>query len=169
MAISHADHDHPNTPAARAACRKAMGATGAPVGAVRKLAEQAGIVKPAKMTVVPRKRGDGGVVKGMKDAGPERFLRVPSDIPVDCPAPLHFAITRAWENGWDVIEGYKLNDMENRILIAGTIAQVSVVWNAAGFSAIFIRRLDSSVTHRADSAQAAMGLAAGDDDWSWKN
>lgn len=27
MAISHADHDHPNTPAARAACRKAMGPT----------------------------------------------------------------------------------------------------------------------------------------------
>lgn len=168
MPISHADHDHPNTPAARAACRKAMGSI--IKGTTHETVENVeGDRKPIKMTMVPRKRGDGGVVKGMKAAGPERFLRTSADIPVDCPQPLHYAITRAWANGWDVVEGYKLNDMENRILIAGTIAQVSIVWNAAGFSAIFIRRLDSSVTHRADSAQAAMGLASGDDDWPWKN
>lgn len=159
MAISHADHDHPNTPAARAACRKAMNR-----GTTHETVENVtGDRKPAKMTVVPRRKGDGGVVKGMKAAGLERFLKVPSDIPVDCPQPLHFAITRAWENGWDVIEGYKLNDMENRILIAGTVAQVSIVWNAAGFFGVFTRRLDSSITRRADSVQAAMAIAAGDD------
>ena len=174
MAISHTDHDHPNTPAARAACRKAMGATGAPgkTSAERALAEAAGIVKKsAKLTVVPRTRGDGGVVKGLKasksPAG--KFIRMQADIPADCPMPLHYAITAAWEKGWDVIEGYKLKVDENRILISGDIAQVSVVWNPVGGCAVFVRKMNSSVTHRADSAQAAIGIAAGDDEWPWVN
>jgi hypothetical protein len=133
--------------------------------------------KPTKMTVVPRKRGDGGVVRGMKDAAPKRvmktpaggMIRTPADIPADCPQALHYAITAAWDKGWEVVEGYKLNEAEDRVLIGGKVAQVSVVWTATGRTAIFVRRLNSSVTHRADSAQAAIGLASGDDEWPWSN
>jgi hypothetical protein len=134
-------------------------------------------VKPAQVTVVPRKRGDGGVIRGMKDAAPKRviktpaggMIRTPADIPADCPQALHYAITAAWDKGWEVVEGYKLKEDENRILIGGKIAQVSVVWTAAGRTSIFVRRLNSSITHRADSAQVAIWLASGEDEWPWPN
>lgn len=51
MAISHAGHNHPATPAGRRACRASGGdgdsQANRPVGAVRKLAEDAGLVTPA--------------------------------------------------------------------------------------------------------------------------
>ena len=198
MAISHKDHDHPNTPAARAKCRK-EGTPGPQIGTnlgrvERAYAEQAGLVKhdaktcqvhlcptcfpqPAQSTVVPRKRHDGGVVKGLKESAPVKVMKAPAgkpikgpaDVPVDCPAPLHYAIKAAWSRGWGVIEGYKLKDDENRILIGGTVAQVSIVWTAEGRTGVFVRKLSSSITHRADSAQAAIGLASGDDEWPWTN
>lgn len=168
MPISHADHDHPNTTAARTACRKAMAATGAPVGAVRKLAEQAGLVTPARMTVVPRTRGDGGVVKGMKAAA-GRLLKTPANLPATLPAELRNAVSIAWREGCGVVEGYRLNDAEQRILIGGTVAQVALIWAEDGRCAISVRSITSSISHRVNSAQRAMDLALGNDDWPWIN
>jgi hypothetical protein len=175
MAISHANHDHPNTPAARAACRKRMAAGSSPrdEATERALAFDP-FAKSPQMTVVPRRRGDGGVVQGMKAARPqkraeERFIRTDADVPADLPRPLLYAIKAAWRRGWDVIDGYPLNDAERRILVGGVVAQVSLVWNAGGDSGVFVRKLTSSVTHRCDSAQQAVWIASGEDDWPWAN
>lgn len=165
MAISHADHDHPNTPAARAKCRKAMAQVGTDA------------VAPAKMTVVPRRRGDGGVVKGMIAAQPvvrgtkvkayDRPIRTAGDLPADIPANLVRTIEAAWELGWPVVEGMKLNDVETRILIGGELAQVSLVFNAGGDSGVFVRSLNSSITHRVDSGPMGLAIASGEEEWPW--
>jgi hypothetical protein len=184
MTISHTGHDHPATPAARAACRKQMAngdtpLTGNPIpstidGVVGKA------LRPAKLTVVPRRRGDGGVVKGMQtgDLGVvkgtkvkayEKAIRTTGDLPADIPANLVRTIKRAWERGWAVVEGMPLNDNETRILIGGDIAQVSLVFNAAGGSGVFVRSLTSSITHRVDYGSQALALASGEDEWPWMN
>lgn len=179
MAISHADHDHPNTPAARAACRKLL-ATGTTHQTVE---NSSGDRKPAKWTVVPSARskatadrlaarasnlGLGPTIRAMKAAA-GTMIKTPGDVPANFPASLMYAITTAWDRGYGVVRGYALNDAEERILIGGTVAQVSIVWDADGRTGMFVRHLSSSVSHRADSAQAAMGLAAGDDTWPWND
>ena len=75
----------------------------------------------------------------------------------------------AWERGWWVVEGMRLNDAETRVLIAGDLAQVSLVFNAGGDSGVFVRSLTSSVTHRVDSGPQAVALASGDEEWPWVN
>jgi hypothetical protein len=215
MAISHKDHNHPNTPAARAACRKIRAAMEAGTAfapaftrdpsAERALAEAAGIInkaniarvitaedearladqlvegvhprRAAKLAVVPRTRGDGGVVKGMIAAQPvvkarrvkayDRPIRSNGDLPMDIPVDLVRTIESAWGKGWDVVEGMPLNGDETRILIGGELAQVSLVFNGAGGSGVFVRSLTSSITHRVDSGPQAMALASGDEEWPW--
>lgn len=177
MAISHADHNHPNTPAARAACRKALN-NGDEVATT----DGKWVGKPAQMTVVPRKRGDGGVVKGMIAAKPdgdqgvvkarkakayERPIRTVGDLPADIPVTMASTALAAVKLGYPVVEGMRLNDGETRILIGGPVAQVSLVFNAGGDSGVFVRSLTSSVTHRCDSGPQAMALASGDEEWPW--
>lgn len=178
MAISHADHDHPNTPAARAACRKAMAinAEGG-LSAVQARLVDGAVTKAAKVTVVPRTRGDGGVVKGMIAAQPvvkgtkvkayETPIRTAGDLPADIPPHLVRTIEAAWEAGLPVVKGMRLNDAETRILIGGKLAQVALVFNGAANSGVFVRSLTSSVTHRVDSGPQALALASGDEDWPW--
>lgn len=174
MAISHADHDHPNTPAARAACRKALAGTGVPTGAVRKLAEQAGVVKPAQMTVVPRKRGDGGVVKGMQATDPRaavRRLKVSGTVLTrigdlaDVPAVLATEVRRAWKLDWTVQAGHPFNDDERRIVITGPKAEIALVWDSNGRTGTFVRNHNSSVTRRLDTPDEAFDAADTDDAW----
>ncbi|MET0416572.1 MAG: hypothetical protein ABW022_11195 [Actinoplanes sp.] len=174
MAISHADHDHPNTPAARAACRKAMASTGAPVGAVRKLAEQAGIVKPAKLTVVPRRKGDGGVVKGLKATAPEAankalkrtntLIKAEHDL-ADVPRMLAYGVRMAWALDLDVRVGDPFNDAERRIVVQADKGEIAFVWREAnpdGLHKIFVRNWDSSITHEIASVQLAFEITAHD-------
>lgn len=174
MAISHANHSHPNTPAARAACRKALNDG-------NEVATTSGtfVGKPAQMTVVPRRKGDGGVVQGMKAAKPIRGkdagvrgevrIRTAGDFPGDIPAGHTLTIARAWEKGWSVILGESLTTGETRILIGGNGVQVSLVWNAEGSSGVFVRTHMSSIQHRVDSGIQAIALAAGDEEWPWVN
>lgn len=185
MAISHADHDHPNTPAARAACRKQMTNGDTPLTGNPIPKTLAGIMNqalaPATLTVVPRKRGDGGVVKGLKAAKPdgdqgtvkgtkvkayERPIKTAGDLPADVPAHFATTISSAWDLGYPVVEGLRLNDGETRILIGGPVAQVALVFNGAD-SGVFVRSVTSSITHRVDSGPQALALASGDDDWTW--
>jgi hypothetical protein len=167
MAISHADHHHPNTPAARAACRKALAATPG-----KTFAENAGV--PAKLTVVPRKRGDGGVVKGMQATEPKaatRRLKVTGTVIrrlgdlADVPAVLATEVRRAWALDWTVQVGHPFNDDERRIVITGPVAEIALVWDSNGRTAVFIRNHNSSITYRVDTADEAFDDADNPDAW----
>jgi hypothetical protein len=172
MPISHADHNHPNTPAARAACRKRIasidyvtGATPDPV---------VGVAVPAKVTVVPRKRGDGGVVQEMKATQPQaaaRRLKVSGvkltrigDL-ADVPAVLATEVRRAWALDWTVQAGSPFNDDERRIVITGPKAEIALVWDLNGRTGTFVRHHNSSVTHRLNTPDEAFDAADTDDAW----
>lgn len=176
MAISHADHNHPNTPAARAACRKRMAAGQSPrdESAERALA---GIVKPAQLTVVPRTRGDGGVVKGLKATAPKTstkalkrtntHIRADHDL-ADVPRMLAYGVRLAWAADWDVLVGDRFNVEEARIVIKGDLADISLVWkdsNPEGLNAIWIRHQDSSKQFKVESVQHAIELAQTHEVW----
>jgi hypothetical protein len=162
MAMSHADHDHPNTPGARAACRRRMILAGSPAEPA------AGVVKPAQMTVVPRKRGDGGVVRGLKATEPQasnRRLKVSGwqlksigDL-ADVPATLAAPIREAWKRGWVVQVGDRFNEAERRIVITAPGGEVSLVWSEDGRTGVFFRPGNSSVTSRKDGWARAFELA----------
>lgn len=170
MAISHADHDHPNTPAARGACRKAMAK-----GTTHQTTENVtGDRKPAKMTVVPRTRDAGGVVKGMQATDPRpaaRRLKVSGvkltrigDL-ADVPAVLATEVRRAWKLDWTVQAGSPFNDDERRIVITGPKAEIGLVWDSNGRTGTFVRNHNSSVTHRLDTPDEAFDAADTDDAW----
>jgi hypothetical protein len=180
MAISHADHDHPNTPAARAACRKAMAdknitaAVAKHTGASMALDLRGGGIKPAKMVVVPRTKGDGGVVKGLKGTTPKAAagnlkksgsrLRTVADLG-DVPRMLAYGARLAWAADYEVIVGEKFNDAESRIVIKATAGEIAMVWRPSlpdGVWGVFFRPWDSSITTRCDSVQVAFELGSGD-------
>lgn len=167
MAISHADHDHPNTPAARAACRKTMGATGAPVGAVRKLAEDAGIVRPAKITVA---KSPG--TKGLREAAEAVRTRKRENTKIksigdltDVPAMLAYAVRLAWAADLEVVAGHPFNDTEANIVIKGPAAHITCIWRVAqphGIYAMRVRPVNSSKgAGEATTAQQAVDIARG--------
>jgi hypothetical protein len=193
MAISHADHDHPNTPAARAACRKAMTSgvctcndsarTEAQRGKIlihapgcpQKFVAVASSAKqgPAQMTVIPRKRGDGGVVKGMKAAKPVelkkegRLLKDIGDLP-DVPRMLAYGARLAWSVDWEVRVGTPFNDTESRIVVKGALAEIALVWKSSmpnGVWGVFVRNWNSSKTFRVDNVQLAFEVAMSPEAW----
>ena len=170
MAISHKDHDHPNTPAARAKCRKAMEKSGTPIkiSAERALAEAAGVVKSTKMTVVPRRRGDGGVVRGMKNVKrTNTLIKAEYDL-ADVPAMLAYGVRMAWDADLDVKVGERFNDEEKRLVIQHEVAEIALVWRDKrpdGIWAIFVRNYDSSRTFKVESVQQAFEVAATWDAW----
>jgi hypothetical protein len=172
MAISHKDHDHPNTPAARAACRKAMTATDYVTGATPD--GVVGVATPAKMTVVPRRRGDGGVVKGMKAAGPGRTLKRSNTLVksegdlADMPRMLAYGVRLAWAADLDVVVGEKFNEAERRILIKNEVGEVALTWREnrpEGIWAIWVRNYDSSRQFTVESVQEAMEITATREAW----
>lgn len=176
MAISHADHGHPNTPAARAACRKRLADGRSPldVSAERALAEAAGVVrKAADVYVVPRRRGDGGVVKGAKGTGypanlkrPGTHLRADHDL-ADVPRMLAYGCRLAWAIDWDVKVGDRFREDEARIEIHGDKGIISLVWRDKrpdGIWKIWVRNFDSSKQYVVESVQEAIALMNHDSD-----
>lgn len=169
MAISHADHDHPNTPAARAACRKQMSVQphDASTGTTP-------VARPAKMTVVPRTRGDGGVVKGLKNTKPKAAtktlkrentrIKSVSDL-ADMPQMLAYAVKLAWAADLAVVAGHPFNDQEAHIVIQGSVAHITCMWRVSqphGIYDMHVRPVDSSRgAGRATSAQQAVDIARG--------
>lgn len=162
MAISHKDHDHPNTPAARGVCRRWM-----LLATTHQTQENvSGDRKPAKLMVVPRKRGDGGVVKGMKDAAPKNLKRTNTLIKADydladVPRMLAYGVRMAWAADWDVRVGDPFNDNEARIVIEGDRGTISLVWSVRrpnGLWAIWIKNYDNSKQWKVESVQEAMEL-----------
>lgn len=182
MAISHADHDHPNTPAGRAACRK----TAASVNAALTMGNPS---NPPTMTVVPRRRGDGGVVKRMQAVRPsgtskaaaDRAMRkaekgglaglVPTKKPntqiknigdlADVPRMLAYGVRMAWAKEWSVRVGDKFNDNEARIVIDAPAGEIALVYRPSlpnGVWGVFFRAGYGSVTARVGSVQLAFEL-----------
>ncbi len=139
MAISHAGHDHPATPAARAACRKAMAGSAPAVGVVLKDGSR------GTMTVAPR--------RGRKAAGPDmkpRALRNEGDLAFGVPHEFSNAIRMAWTLGWTVRTGDPYNDTEKRVLITSPAGELALVYKSAnpGVWGVFWRPVGSSVTSR---------------------
>lgn len=173
MAISHRDHDHPNTPAARAMCRKAMAINSeGGLSAVQKRIVD-GAVKAAQIHVVPRKRGDGGVVRGMVAAKPLKragtFLRADHDL-ADVPRMLAYGCRLAWAIDWDVKVGERFNENEARIEIHGDLGIVSLVWRDKrpdGIWGIWVRNHDSSKSFKVESVQEAISLVNHDSTEAW--
>ena len=206
MAISHKDHDHPNTPAARARCRKEMSGqvdkswAGHLGRAERAHAEAAGLVKPRKarishkncnhaetsaanaqcrsdrefatrtvrppeVTVVPRRRGDGGVVQGLKNSKrPNTHLRADHDL-ADVPRMLAYGCRLAWAADLDVLVGDRFNDEEARIVIKADKGEISLVWRDKrpdGIWKIWVRNHDSSKQYPVESVQEALEIMAFD-------
>lgn len=168
MAVSHKDHNHPNTPAARAACRKTMAinAEGGFTAVQKRIVD--GAVKAAQMTVVPRRRGDGGVVKGLKAAmlkRPNTRIKNIGDL-ADMPQMLAYAVRLAWAHpDLEVVVGDPFNDQEANVVIKGPAAYITCVWRVSqpnGIYAMRIRPVDSSkCAGDATSAQQAVDIARG--------
>lgn len=213
MAINHIDHGHPNTPAARAKCRKDMAAgvctcskgprknadredgkilihaPGCPqkfvavaadaveAKAERKLAVGAGVVKPAQMTVVPRRRGDGGVIKSMKADAPKTLKRPNTLLPkgvignlADMPKMLAYGVRLAWAADLDVRVGDRFNDEEARVVIEADRGTISLVWRDKrpdGIWAIWIKNYDNSKQWKIQSVQEALELMHADAHDAW--
>jgi hypothetical protein len=169
MAISHADHDHPNTPAARAKCRKAMASGGVTKPtAERKLAEGAGLVKPARWAAVePLGRGAkrGPRVDTRNRKRPNTALKSTGDL-ADVPRMLAYGVRMAWALDYPVRVGDQFNDLESRIVIDAPAGEIALVWKPSlpdGVWGVFFRPGYKSVTNRVDSVQFAFALGAGED------
>lgn len=164
MTISHADHDHANTPAARSACRKRMAAGQSPCddSAERALA---GITKPAKIksiTPIGGKRRGPVVAKG-DNKKPGTVLRTIGDLP-DVPRMLAYGARLAWANDWPVVVGHPFNDNEARLVIEAPAGEIALVWRPSlpdGVWGVFFRAGYNSVTTRHDSVQEAFELGSG--------
>jgi hypothetical protein len=168
--MSHADCDHPRTPAGRAACRKA-GNTGT-----------------AKIRVVQRTKGDGGVVKAtqkaMADAGvsgtpkrrrsavsvdlkrPGTRLRGNHDL-ADVPRVFMRAINAAWENDWEVIVGETFDHTSRRIIVRAEHGDINLAWSSAnpnGLQRVAFRPAGTSVTSVVSTLNGALRLAMGEDE-----
>jgi hypothetical protein len=122
MAISHAGHDHPATPAGRAACRKMMAnMEGAASGGT--IVTTGTKARPAVGTVrlvgvEPRRtRRASKVNGGTPVAERRRFIRDESDM-ADIPHVFSAAIRHAWhQDGWSIRYGNPYNNTEKRIII----------------------------------------------------
>lgn len=146
MAIDHSSHDHPATPAARAACRKAMGApqadgngapaTSTPVRRTKARAVSSGTsVRPSRRTV--------------------RVLRDEGDL-AGVPAALAPCIRVAWHLNLAARFGPSdRTEGASELIIGGPKAVVTFVWTPGGdrtpegrIAATFARPVNSSVTRR---------------------
>jgi len=165
MAISHADHDHPNTPAARAKCRARLANGQSPLdkSAERALAEAAGVVKasekkPATWNVVPK----GKVPAAAKNTKrTNTLIKNRSDL-ADVPHALVHGIEEAWARDLDVRVGDRFRDDEARITIQADLAEIALVWKVAnphGVSAIWVRNWDSSKAFKVNSVAEAFTVA----------
>jgi len=172
MAISHADHGHPNTPAARAACRKRITAGQSPLdkSAERALAEAAGVVKaattkPATWNVVPKGGKKPVALKNVKRTN--SLIKNRSDL-ADVPHALVHGIEEAWTRDLDVRVGDRFRDDEARITIQAELCEIALVWKVAnrhGVHAIWVRNWDSSRQFKVNSVAEAFMVSEDRDLW----
>lgn len=164
MAMSHADCTHERTPAARAKCRKDRTRHGIAQGVAR--------LNTTPLKVVPRTRGDGGVVKATRRAGrhdlkrPGTRVRERHDL-ADVPRVFMRAINYAWLNDWPVIVGGTYTDDHRHLVVRSELGDVHVAWSSAnpnGLQRVSWRPADSSVTRHVSTLNGALRLAAGEEE-----
>jgi hypothetical protein len=172
MAISHKDHDHPNTPAARAACRKQMAKgdvplTGNPIP--QTIAENlTGAIKGQKAVtwhVQPRKSKVPAALKN--DKRPNSRIKNRADL-ADVPHALVHGIEEAWARGLDVRVGDRFRNDEARVVINAMMCEISLVWkvnNPHGVSAIWVRHNNSSKAFKVSSVAEAFTVSEDADLW----
>ena len=149
MAISHADHDHPNTPAARAKCRKDMAATPG-----KTFKENAEAKKAATWHVKPKGKVPAAA-KTVKRAN--SLIKNVSDL-ADVPKALAHGIREAWARDLDVKVGDRFRDDEARVVIHAEVGEIALVWkstNVHGVHAIWVRNWDSSKAFKVNSVAEA--------------
>lgn len=166
MAISHKDHDHPNTPAARAKCRARLSAGQSPLdkSAERALAEAADVVKPATWHVKPKGKQPTALKNNKRT---NSLVKNRSDL-ADVPHGLVHGIEEAWARDLDVRVGDRFRDDEARITIQADLAEIALVWkvtNPHGVSAIWVRNWDSSKQFKVTSIAEAFAVAETRDLW----
>ena len=175
MAISHKDHNHPNTPAARAACRKLYAANDAVntlphVAAVNEAVKQA--AKPATWHVKPK--GKQPTALKINNPGPGKSIKrlnsLIKDVAdlADVPHALVHGIKEAWARDLDVRVGDKFRDDEARITIQAEVCEIALVWkvnNPHGISAIWVRNWDSSKQFKVTSVAEAFIVSENRDLW----
>lgn len=140
MAISHADHDHPATPAARAACRKAMGGTEAPAK------KPAGTVR---LVGVAKANGRGFRAFAIRNEG---------DLADGVPHVFSGAIRKAWDEGWVVRSAHPYNDTEKRVEVKSDHGTVTLVYKAGNERVwgVFWRATNEVITHRITEAEVGI-------------
>lgn len=154
MAIDHSSHDHPATPAARAACRRTLGAGTPAIRTVPMTDATTGLIRDGAgrlMAVEPRGRARRAPVTA--DAKP-RAIRGIGDMP-DVPHVFGEIIHRAWTMGWDVTTATPYNADERRVEITSTAGTAQLVWRANqphGVTAVWFRPCNTSVASRVDGA-----------------
>lgn len=146
MAIDHSSHDHPATPAARAACRKAMGGT------------QPGEERVSRIST-PARRTKLATVSSTASVRPSRrtfrVLREEGDM-AGVPASLAPCIRVAWHHNLTPRFGPSdRNEGMSELIVGGPKAVVTLVWTSGGdrtpegrVAASFARPVNSSVTRR---------------------
>lgn len=161
MAISHADHDHPNTPAARAACRKRLANSQSPLDAPT---ERALNTPPTTWHVKPKSKQPAALKNAKRE---NTRIKDRSDL-ADVPHALVHGIEEAWARDLDVLVGDKFRDDEARIVIKGELCQISLVWkvgNPHGVWAIWVRNWDSSKGFKVSSVAEAFTISEDRDLW----
>jgi len=167
MAISHADHDHPNTPAARAKCRKEMGkatVTGRITDDALSDPKPQGVpatwhVKPKGKVPAALKVNDPGARKNIKRLN--SLIKNVSDL-ADVPQALAHGIREAWARDLDVRVGDRFRNDEARVVIQADLAEIALVWkdsNVHGVHAIWVRNWDSSKAFKVNSVAEAFMVA----------
>lgn len=140
MTMSHADHDHPATPADRAACRKAL--TGAPNDEpwMTRHQEQLDSLSPAKgkrtLRVEPKAGKQPAQLKRTNTT-----IKAEHDL-ADVPAICATAVRYAWSKEWPVTVGYPFNASERRFIISARLGEITIIWktdNPYGLNRITFR------------------------------
>jgi len=156
MAINHADHDHPATPAARAACRKAMGTDQTMVERNTAILEanRRGELK-TNNTVLK-----GVAPRGRKSREAKPFtIKHEGDLAAEVPHLFSGAIRYAWDKGWTVRSAHPYNDTEKRIEITSEHGTLALVYKSANPNAVwgvFFRPINTSITSRIEAAEVGI-------------
>jgi hypothetical protein len=161
MAISHKDHDHPNTPAARARCRQELKAEGTVHLAP---GHESTPTKPATWHVKPKGKQPAALKNAKRT---NSLIKNRSDL-ADVPHALVHGIEEAWARDLDVKVGDRFRDDEARITIQAELCEIALVWKVAnphGVSAIWVRNWDSSKQFKVNSVAEAFSVSETRDLW----
>lgn len=151
MSMSHANCDHPRTPAGRAACRKAGGGAPRPEGAEKKLADRAGVGRTSPKVSAKNLKRPGSEIKAEHDLG-------------DMPRMLAHGCRLAWAAGVRVEVGPAFREDERVIIAYGTDANVIMTWRPGSeLHSVSTRPTGTSIWTKRTSVNEAFRVAMGED------